>query len=266
MQAQGNQQMHVYKITHRNSGRVYIGATVLKDAQARWEQHVKAARAGRPTSKFHRTMKKHGVDQFEFEVIETAEAYQTLIERENYWIAKFKETETGVYNQMQRRRPNPAIQIQRKGRSRGKRRGTGINGKPVTITHDGWLATVEIDEDAGLFHGNVINTRAVLTFQGKTIAELRQAFADTIADYRDWCTERGVAPGKPYSGTLSLRIDPNLHRRLAVEAAEHDESLNQYLAERMAERSGSPKLRKPLASHGAEISDELRVAEDRHTP
>jgi predicted HicB family RNase H-like nuclease len=57
-----------------------------------------------------------------------------------------------------------------------------------------------------VIHGRVINANAVLTFEGETLAELRRAFADTIADYRDWRQDRGVEPEKPCSGTLSLRI------------------------------------------------------------
>ena len=66
-----------------------------------------------------------------------------------------------------------------------------------TMSHEGYVATLEIDEDARIIHGRVLNARAVLTFEGETIDELRQAFADTIADYRDWCRERGVEPSWP---------------------------------------------------------------------
>jgi hypothetical protein len=61
----------------------------------------------------------------------------------------------------------------------------------TTMTHEGYLATLEVDEAAGVIHGRAINARAVLTFEGETLADLQQAFADTIADYRDWCKERG---------------------------------------------------------------------------
>ena len=43
----------------------------------------------------------------------------------------------------------------------------------TTMTYDGYVATIELDEDVGLFHGEVINTRDVLTFQGRTLDELR---------------------------------------------------------------------------------------------
>jgi predicted HicB family RNase H-like nuclease len=105
----------------------------------------------------------------------------------------------------------------------------------TTMTHEGYLATVEIDEGAGVMHGRVVNARAVLTFEGTTLAELRIAFADTIADYREWCAERGAEPEKPYSGTLSLRLTPELHRRIAEQAAKAGESINQVIADRLEE-------------------------------
>jgi predicted HicB family RNase H-like nuclease len=105
----------------------------------------------------------------------------------------------------------------------------------TTLTHDGYLAELEIDEGAGVIHGRVINARAVLTFEGETLADLKAAFADTIADYRECCKERGTEPEKPYSGTLSLRIAPELHRRVAEQAAKAGESINQFIAERLEE-------------------------------
>ena len=105
----------------------------------------------------------------------------------------------------------------------------------TTMMHDGYLAELEIDEGVGVIHGRVINARAVLTFEGETLAELKAAFADTIADYRAWCKERGTEPEKPYSGTLSLRIAPELHRRVAEQAAKAGESINQFIAERLEE-------------------------------
>jgi predicted HicB family RNase H-like nuclease len=87
----------------------------------------------------------------------------------------------------------------------------------TTMTHDGYVATIELDKEAGLFHGEVINTRDVLTFQGRTLDELKIAFADTIADYIDWCRERGKEPQRPYSGNFTVRISraasAGCHRR-----------------------------------------------------
>ena len=106
----------------------------------------------------------------------------------------------------------------------------------TTMTHDGYVATIELDEEAGLFHGEVINTRDVLTFQGRTLDELTVAFADTIPDYIDWCRERGKEPQRPYSGNFTVRISPELHRRIATAAARSGKSVNTFVAETL-ERS-----------------------------
>src|SRR6266545_7531662 len=101
----------------------------------------------------------------------------------------------------------------------------------TTMTHEGYIAEIDLDQDAGLMNGVVLNTRATLHFAGRTVDDLRQAFADTIADYRNWRQERGAEPEKPYSGTLSLRIPPELHRRIAEKAAQSGESINQFIAD-----------------------------------
>ncbi len=101
----------------------------------------------------------------------------------------------------------------------------------TTMTHDGYVATVELDEEAGLFHGEVTNTRDVLTFQGRTLDELRAAFADTIAGYVEWCRERGKEPEWPYSGNFTVRLSPELHRRVAAAAAKSGKSVNRFVAE-----------------------------------
>ena len=106
----------------------------------------------------------------------------------------------------------------------------------TTMTHDGHVAIIELDEEAGLFHGEVINTRDLLTFQGRTLDELKLAFADTIADYIDWCRERGKEPQRPYSGNFTVRISPELHRRVATAARPQRKSVNTFVAETL-ERS-----------------------------
>jgi predicted HicB family RNase H-like nuclease len=99
------------------------------------------------------------------------------------------------------------------------------------MTCDGYVASIELDEEVDLFHGEVINTRDVLTFQGRTLDELRMAFRDTIADYLEWCRERGKDPDRPYSGNFTVRLPPDLHRRVAVEAAKRGKSVNAFVAD-----------------------------------
>ena len=107
----------------------------------------------------------------------------------------------------------------------------------MILKRNGCIAEVEYEERDVLMHGVVVNARAVLHFAGRDIAEPKAAFADTVADYRNWRRERGVEPEKPYSGTLSLRISPELHRRIAERAAKAGESINRFIVERLEEVS-----------------------------
>ena len=61
-------------------------------------------------------------------------------------------------------------------------------------TYKGYQARVELDEEAAVFHGEVVNTRDVITFQGSSVAELKHAFEDSIDDYLDFCASRGEDP------------------------------------------------------------------------
>ena len=94
-----------------------------------------------------------------------------------------------------------------------------------------YLGRVELDDEAGLFHGEVVNTRDVITFQGRSVGELRQAFQDSVDDYLEWCAERGKQPEKPYSGRFVVRIDPEVHRSVAEAARVAGKSLNAWVAE-----------------------------------
>ena len=99
-----------------------------------------------------------------------------------------------------------------------------------TMTYKGYEAIVQYDEDAELFHGEVLNLRDVITFQGRSVGELKAALVDSIDDYIVFCQERGEAPEKPYSGQFVVRIDPPLHRALASAARKAGTSLNKWVA------------------------------------
>jgi predicted HicB family RNase H-like nuclease len=50
------------------------------------------------------------------------------------------------------------------------------------MTYKNYEAVVEYDDDARIFHGEVVNLRDVITFQGKSVAELNKAFAASVED------------------------------------------------------------------------------------
>lgn len=65
------------------------------------------------------------------------------------------------------------------------------------LTYKGYQGRCEYDHDAGLFHGEVMHLADVITFQGRTLDELKGAFADSIEDYLEFCALKGKTPEAP---------------------------------------------------------------------
>ena len=99
------------------------------------------------------------------------------------------------------------------------------------MEYRGYVAKVEIDEEAGLLHGEVINIRDVVTFEGRTVEELQQALRESVEDYLAFCAKRGEDPEKPFSGKFVVRLPADLHRKAFVKAKLADKSLNNWVTE-----------------------------------
>ena len=80
------------------------------------------------------------------------------------------------------------------------------------MEHKGYRATVTFDDAAGVFHGEVVDTRDVIVFEGTSAAQLRKEFEFSVDDYLKSCEERGRTPDRPFSGKIPLRIPPEIHR------------------------------------------------------
>jgi predicted HicB family RNase H-like nuclease len=102
------------------------------------------------------------------------------------------------------------------------------------MEYKGYFGKVEFDDEANIFHGEVINLRDVITFEGKDVEELRQAFHDSVDDYLAFCAARGEDPEKPYSGRFVIRVDPELHKNIVVEARKRGKSLNSWVSDALS--------------------------------
>jgi predicted HicB family RNase H-like nuclease len=100
-----------------------------------------------------------------------------------------------------------------------------------TMTYKGYTARVEYDERDELFVGRILGIRTIISFHGETVAALRAELEAALDDYLDDCEEQGIAPEKPASGRLLLRVPPELHRNAQVMAQAAGKSLNQWATE-----------------------------------
>ena len=99
------------------------------------------------------------------------------------------------------------------------------------IEYKGYVGVFEFDPEIDLFQGAVVNTRDVITFYGDSVSQLKEEMKRSIDEYLAFCRERGREPEKPFSGKLSVRTSPELHRQVAVEAARRHRSMNRFVQE-----------------------------------
>ena len=99
------------------------------------------------------------------------------------------------------------------------------------MEYKGYIGKVEIDEEVGILYGEVINVRDVITFEGKTVEEVQQAFRESVDDYLEFCAQRGESPEKPFSGKFVVRLPAELHRKAYIQAKLKDKSLNSWITE-----------------------------------
>ncbi len=98
------------------------------------------------------------------------------------------------------------------------------------MNYKGYLAQIEFDDEMEIFHGEVINIRDVITFQGQSVAELRQAFQDSIEDYFDFCAERDETPESPVAGILTIRFSPEQQQRILQAANSSGKAFSDWIA------------------------------------
>ena len=99
------------------------------------------------------------------------------------------------------------------------------------MEYKGYIGKVEIDDEAGILYGEVINIRDVITFEGISVDELQKAFHESVDDYLAFCAERGESPEKPLSGKFVVRLPVELHRKAYIQAKLSDKSLNGWVTE-----------------------------------
>ena len=102
------------------------------------------------------------------------------------------------------------------------------------MKYKGYIGQVVYDDEAKIFHGDVIGLKDVITFQGKSVDEIEQAFKDSIDDYLEFCHQRGEKPEKTFSGNIRLRMSPTLHETVSLEAAQKGISLNDLITQKLS--------------------------------
>lgn len=84
--------MIIYKATNKKNGKIYIGQTV-RPLAVRISEHARHSQ-----TPFDRAIKRYGIENFDFEIIDTANSIEELNQKEIYWIKHFNSFGLNGYN------------------------------------------------------------------------------------------------------------------------------------------------------------------------
>lgn len=98
-----------------------------------------------------------------------------------------------------------------------------------SMEYKGYVGSVEYSEDDGLLYGKVQGIRSLLSYEGNSVAELKEDFHEVVDAYLDDCKEEGIQPEIPYDGKIEIQITPELHKKIADAASSKQMSLDSYI-------------------------------------
>lgn len=108
------------------------------------------------------------------------------------------------------------------------------------MRYKGYTGSVEYSEEDNCLFGKVqgLDKGTCILYEGNTVDELKADFEKAIDSYLESCMERGITPKQPYSGTLNVRLSPEIHSKIAMLAKEAGITINGYIKKALEDRLG----------------------------
>lgn len=103
------------------------------------------------------------------------------------------------------------------------------------LKHNDYIGVVGFSAEDEVFFGTVHGISDVVTFEGSSVEELKNAFVEAVDDYIEFCRKIGKEPQKSYKGSFNVRVSPDIHKKAALKACELGLSLNQYVEKSLAD-------------------------------
>ena len=105
-----------------------------------------------------------------------------------------------------------------------------------TIEYQGYVGSVEFSEEDNIFYGKVQGIRSLISYEGENGKELVADFHSAVDEYLALCEEEQKKPEQAYKGSLNIRLRGDLHKRIAIYALTHQQSINNFIEEAVAEK------------------------------
>ena len=95
------------------------------------------------------------------------------------------------------------------------------------LEYNGYTGSIEASIEDHCLFGKILFISDLVTYEAETVSDLEAEFIAAVDDYLLTCRETGTDPQRPFKGSFNVRINPELHRKAAIEASKENISLNE---------------------------------------
>ncbi|AGI22588.1 type II toxin-antitoxin system HicB family antitoxin [Pseudomonas sp. MT3] len=103
------------------------------------------------------------------------------------------------------------------------------------LQHRGYYGSIEASPEDNCLFGKLLFIRALINYEGDTVAELAGSFRAAVDDYLADCAVRGVEPEIPCKGSFNVRVGHELHMAASIAAIQQNITLNDLTRRALSE-------------------------------
>ena len=104
-----------------------------------------------------------------------------------------------------------------------------------TLQYKGYDGSVEYSAEDRVLHGSLLGIRDSVVYEGTDVDGLESNFHAAVDEYLAFCAVEGKTPDQPFKGSFNIRVGPDLHKRAALYAEEHELKLNTVVSRALEE-------------------------------
>ena len=97
------------------------------------------------------------------------------------------------------------------------------------IEYKKFFGSLHFNSDDEIFYGKIEGINDLISFEGKTVKDIKRNFKDAVNDYIYICKENDKPLYKSYKGSFNIRVPAELHKKAVQQALLLDISLNKYI-------------------------------------
>jgi predicted HicB family RNase H-like nuclease len=97
--------------------------------------------------------------------------------------------------------------------------------------YNGYSGSAKISIEDGCLFGKIEHISDLVTYEADTIEQLEHEFKLAVDSYLETCQEVGLIPKRPFKGSVSVKLNPEIHDKASSKAGNMGKSLSEYIAE-----------------------------------